>query len=147
MVIWDDAKQKVAMSLEFRTAVRRVRLSRARIIVVLQNSVHVYVFSSPPEKLSVFETADNPLGLCCLSAKLLAFPGRTPGQVQLVETETGNVTIVPAHSSSLRAIEISPDGELMATASETVNAEFNFFLETVWLTPSLGDTDTRFCNQ
>jgi WD40 repeat protein len=95
--------------------------------VVLQNSVHVYVFSSPPEKVSVFETADNPLGLCCLSAKLLAFPGRTPGQVQLVETETGNVTIVPAHSSSLRAIAISPDGELMATASETVNAESNVF--------------------
>lgn len=127
MVIWDDAKQKVAISLEFRTAVRRVRLSRTRIIVVLQNSVHVYVFSSPPEKVSVFETADNPLGLCCLSAKLLAFPGRTPGQVQLVETETGNVTIVPAHSSSLRAIAISPDGELMATASETVNAESNFY--------------------
>lgn len=120
MVIWDDAKQKVALSLEFRTAVRRVRLSRTRIIVVLQNSVHVYVFSSPPEKISVFETADNPFGLCCLTSKLLAFPGRTPGQVQLVETDTGNVTIVPAHSSSLRAIEISPDGELMATASEVV---------------------------
>lgn len=127
MAIWDDAKQKVAISLEFRTAVRRVRLSRTRIIIALQNSVHVYLFSSPPEKVSAFETADNPLGLCCLSAKLLAFPGRTPGQVQLVETETGNVTIVPAHSSSLRAIEISPDGELMATASETVNAESNFW--------------------
>jgi WD repeat-containing protein 45 len=126
VVIWDDAKQKVAISLEFRTAVRRVRLSRARIIVVLQNSVHVYVFSSPPEKVSVFETADNPLGLCCLSTKLLAFPGRTPGQVQLVETETGNVTILPAHSSSLRAIEISPDGELMATASEVVSANISF---------------------
>jgi WD repeat-containing protein 45 len=137
VVIWDDAKQKAAISLEFRTAVRRVRLSRTRIVVVLQNSVHVYVFSSPPEKVSVFETADNPFGLCCLSTKLLAFPGRTPGQVQLVETETGNVTIVPAHSSSLRAIEISPDGELMATASETVIAEFRFGLELVWLTPPL----------
>jgi WD40 repeat protein len=126
VVIWDDAKQKVAISLEFRTAVRRVRLSRTRIIVVLQNSVHVYVFSSPPEKVSVFETADNPLGLCCLSTKLLAFPGRTPGQVQLVETETGNVTILPAHSSSLRAIEISPDGELMVTASEVVSANISF---------------------
>jgi len=119
VIIWDDAKQKPVITLEFRTAVRRVRLSRNRIVVVLQNSVHVYVFSSPPDKLSVSETADNPLGLCCLSPKLLAFPGRTPGQVQLVETATGNVTIVPAHASSLRAIEISPDGEIMATASET----------------------------
>jgi len=119
VIIWDDAKQKPAITLEFRTAVRRVRLSRNRIVVVLQNSVHVYVFSSPPEKVSVSETSDNPLGLCCLCSKLLAFPGRTPGQVQLVENATGNVTIVPAHASSLRAIEISPDGEIMATASET----------------------------
>lgn len=121
MVIWDDAKQKVVISLEFRTAVRRVRLSRTRIVIVLQNTVHVYSFASPPEKISVSETTDNPLGLCCLTAKLLAFPGRTPGQVQLVEIDTGNVTIVPAHASSLRAIEISPDGELMATASDMVD--------------------------
>jgi WD40 repeat protein len=120
-VIWDDAKQKVVITLEFRTAVKRVRLSRNRIVVVLQNSVHVYAFSSPPEKISISETADNPLGLCCLSSKLLAFPGRTPGQVQVIEISTGNVTILPAHASSLRAIEISPDGEIMATASDAVS--------------------------
>ncbi|KFY26081.1 hypothetical protein V493_04290 [Pseudogymnoascus sp. VKM F-4281 (FW-2241)] len=119
VIIWDDAKQKAVITLEFRTAVRRVRLTRQRIVVVLQNSVHVYVFSSPPEKVSISETADNPLGLCCLSSQLLAFPGRTPGQVHLVELETGGVRIIPAHTSPLRAIEISPDGEIMATASET----------------------------
>lgn len=99
---------------------RQVRLTRNRIVVVLQNSVHVYIFSSPPEKVSITETADNPLGLCCLSSKLLAFPGRTPGQVQLVELGSGNVRIVPAHTSALRGIELSPDGEVMATASEVV---------------------------
>jgi hypothetical protein len=50
----------------------------------------------------------------------LAFPGRTPGQVQLVEIERGNVSIIPAHSAALRALELSPDGEILATASETV---------------------------
>ena len=80
----------------------------------------MYAFSSPPEKLSVFETADNPLGLCCLGPKIIAFPGRTPGQVQLVELGTGNVSIIPAHGSPLRAIALSPDGEVLATASETV---------------------------
>lgn len=119
VIIWDDAKQKAVITLEFRTIVRRVRLSRNRIVVVLQNAVHVYAFSSPPEKISISETADNPLGLCCLSSNLLAFPGRTSGQVQLVEIDTGNVRIVPAHTSPLKAIEISPDGEVMATASET----------------------------
>ena len=98
----------------------RVRLSRSRIVVALQNSVHIYAFSSPPEKLSVFETADNFFGLCCLSSKRIVFPGRTPGQVQMVETDTGNVSIIPAHVAPLRALELSADGETLATASETV---------------------------
>ena len=119
VIIWDDAEQKVAIQLPVLTTVRGVRLSRAHIVVVLQNSVRVYKFQSSPELWSVFETADNALGLCCLNAKTLAFPGRTPGQVQLVEISTGNVSIIPAHGSSLRALDISLDGEVLATASET----------------------------
>jgi hypothetical protein len=122
VIIWDDAKQKVAIQLPVLTTVRSVRLSRTHIAIVLQNSVRVYKFQSPPELWAVFETADNPLGLCCLTAKTLAFPGRTPGQVQLVELSTGNVSIIPAHGSSLRAIDISRDGDILATASETVSA-------------------------
>lgn len=119
MIIWDDAKQKVAITLELKTSVLKVRLTRSRIVVVLQNSVHLYAFSSPPTKTSVFETTDNPLGLCCLGSKLVAFPGRSPGKVQLVELESGNVSIIPAHTSALRAMDLSADGQLLATASET----------------------------
>ncbi|MCJ1290443.1 Phosphatidylinositol 3,5-bisphosphate-binding protein [Xylographa carneopallida] len=119
VIIWDDAKQKAVITLEFRTQVHRVRLSRSRIVVALQNSIHMYAFSSPPEKLSVFETADNLNGLCCLGTKIVAFPGNAPGRVQLVEIDTGNVSIIPAHGSPLRAMELSPDGQVLATASET----------------------------
>ncbi|PGH05951.1 SVP1-like protein 2 [Polytolypa hystricis UAMH7299] len=119
LIIWDDARQRVVISLEFRTSVLRVRLSKSRIVVALHNSIHIFAFSTPPQKLSVFETADNPLGLACLGEKLMAFPGRSVGQVQLVELETGNVSIIPAHSSPLRAITLSPDGSVLATASET----------------------------
>ncbi|KAJ5099469.1 phosphatidylinositol 3-5-bisphosphate-binding protein [Penicillium argentinense] len=118
LVIWDDAKQKAAITLEFRTSVLGVRLSKSRIVAALLNSIHVFAFSTPPKKLSVYETTDNPLGLACLGKKLLAFPGRSPGQVQLIELETGNISIIPAHSSPLRAMALSPDGELLATASE-----------------------------
>ena len=121
MIIWDDAKQKAVITLEFRTQVHRVRLSRSRIVVALQNSIHTFAFSSPPEKLSVFETADNLNGLCCLGSKIIAFPGNAIGRVQMVEIDTGNVSIIAAHSSSLRAMELSPDGKVLATASETVN--------------------------
>ena len=120
MIVWDDAKQRAVITLEFRTSVLCVRLSKSRIVVALHNSIHVFAFSTPPKKLSVFETTDNPLGLVCLGNHLVAFPGRSPGQVQLVELETGNVSIIPAHSTPLRAIELSPDGETLVTASETV---------------------------
>lgn len=89
-------------------------------VVALQNSIRVYKFQSKLENEAVYETADNPLGLCCLNARLLVFPGRTPGQVQLVDLATENVSIIPAHGSALRAIAISRDSEVLATASEKV---------------------------
>ncbi|OQE40157.1 hypothetical protein PENCOP_c006G02556 [Penicillium coprophilum] len=119
LVIWDDAKQKAAITLEFRTSVLGVRLSKSKIVAVLLNSVHVFAFSNPPQKLSVFETSDNPLGLACLDQKVLAFPGRSPGQVQMIELETGNISIIPAHTTPLRAMALSPNGKLLATASES----------------------------
>lgn len=120
VIIWDDIKQKSVITLEFRSEIHAVRLSRTRIIVVLIGTVHIYAFSSPPNRLHVFETHDNPLGLVALSTKTLAFPGRTPGHVQLFDLNTGIVNIIPAHSSPLSAITISPQGDLLATASETV---------------------------
>ncbi|KAG5941232.1 hypothetical protein E4U60_000140 [Claviceps pazoutovae] len=118
-VIWDDMKGKIALEITAVSPIRGVQLGRERIIVILQNSVRVYSFSKPPRLLHVYETAENLLGLCSLSHKQLAFPGRTPGQIQLVELATGNVSIIPAHSSALKAIQLSPDGDLLATASET----------------------------
>lgn len=119
VIIWDDAKQKAAVTLELKTSVLRVRLTRKHVAVALQNSVHLYAFSDPPKKLSVFETTDNPLGLSCLGDKILAFPGRSPGKIQLIELATNNVSIIPAHTTSLRALDLSPDGKLLASASET----------------------------
>ena len=136
--MWDDGKQKVAITLELRAQVYRVRLSRSKIVIALQNSIHIYEFSSPPSKLFVFETADNQRGLCCLGSKIVVFPGQTPGKVQLVELSTGNVSILPAHDTALRAMDLSADGEVLATASEKVcgmlrriHAIFNLFQGTL----------------
>lgn len=118
-IIWDDMKGKIALEITALTAVRGVQLGRERIAVILQNSVRLYSFAKPPELLHVYETADNYQGLCCLSEKQLAFPGRTTGQIQIVELSTGNVSIIPAHSSPLRAMQFSLDGSLLASASET----------------------------
>ncbi|ESA43890.1 SVP1-like protein 2, variant [Neurospora crassa OR74A] len=100
LVLWDDKSKK------------------QRIVLVLMDRVQVYQTAKPHPLLSTYETTDNPLGLCCLSSDRIAFPGRAIGHVQLVEVETGNVSIITAHTSALRAMALSQDGELLATASE-----------------------------
>lgn len=118
-IIWDDMKGKVALEITALSQIRSVQLSRTHIAVVLQNSVRVYSFAKPPDLIHVYETTDNFLGLCCLGERKLIFPGRQSGHVKLVDLGTGNVSIIPAHSSALRVIQMSPDGELLATASDT----------------------------
>ncbi|KAI1259568.1 WD40 repeat-like protein [Xylariaceae sp. FL1019] len=118
VIIWDDSKGKVAFEIAALTNVRGVQITRNRVVVVQQNSVRLYAFEKPPKPLGKYETADNFLGLCCLTDKYLVFPGRTPGHVQIVSLDTDSVTILPAHSSALRALQVSADGDLLATASE-----------------------------
>lgn len=95
-------------------------MSSKRIVLALKDRVQVHQTLKPRTLLTTYETADNPLGLCCLSSERIAFPGRTVGHVQVVEVETGSVSIIPAHTSALRAMALSQDGELLATASEMV---------------------------
>jgi WD repeat-containing protein 45 len=118
VIIWDDLKSKTALEITTLTAVRGVALSRRRVAVVLQNSVRVYAFEKQPTPLAKFETADNMNGLVALSDKWLVFPGRTAGQLMVVDLATDNVSIIPAHNSSLQALALSADGEFIATASE-----------------------------
>lgn len=120
VIIWDDSKNKVALEISTLTSVRGVQLSKTRVVVVLQNSVRVYAFEKQPKPMGVWETADNLLGLCCLTDKYLVFPGRQTGHVQVVHLANETVTIITAHTSNLRAIQLSSDGELVATASEKV---------------------------
>ncbi|KAI8966493.1 WD40 repeat-like protein [Daldinia sp. FL1419] len=117
-IIWDDSKGKIGLELATLTAVRGVQISKTRIAVVLQNSVRLYAFQKPPTPLAIYETTSNLLGLCCLTEKYLVFPGRTSGQVHVIQFETGTVSIIPAHTSGLRALQLSSDGDLLATASE-----------------------------
>ncbi|KAM7187399.1 SVP1-like protein 2 [Naviculisporaceae sp. PSN 640] len=118
LILWNESKSRADLEISALTPVRGAQLSRERIILVLQNSVRVYKFAKPPNLLSAYETANNPGGICCLSSRHIAFPGMTTGQVQLVEIATGSVSIIPAHSSALRAMQFSPDGDLLATSSE-----------------------------
>lgn len=116
--IWNDANQVVTTALEFKTPVQRVRISQTHLIVVLLNKVGVYEMKLPPKKVADYETINNPFGLCELRNNIVAFPGRTVGHVKLCDLTSGTVSIIPAHESPLRALALSRNGDMVATASE-----------------------------
>jgi WD40 repeat protein len=116
--IWNDVTKKFTVTMEFKTPVQRVRLSQTHLVVVLLNKVGIYQMQTPPEKLAEYETANNPYGLCELGKSIVAFPGRAIGQVKLFDVTTGNVSIIPAHEGPLRALALSRNGEMVASASE-----------------------------
>ncbi|KAH6644212.1 WD40-repeat-containing domain protein [Boeremia exigua] len=117
--IWNDATQRISTSLEFSTPVQRVRLSKTHLVVVLLNRVNIYHMRIPPAKIADYETAPNPLGLADLAASTLAFPGRAPGQIKLLDLATHHVSIIPAHEAPLRALALSRDCRTLASASES----------------------------
>ncbi|KAK9477569.1 WD40-repeat-containing domain protein [Lipomyces japonicus] len=124
VIIWDDLKNMAAISLDFYLPVLSVLLSRTRIVVCLKTKIYVYTFSSPPVRLSVYETSDNPQGICALQNNILVFPGFTEGHIQIVDLspqgqERSLVSIVRAHKSKIKCLAISHDGSLIASASET----------------------------
>lgn len=123
VMIWDDIKSKCVIELEFRTEVKAVKLRRDRIVVVLENKVFVYTFTQSPQRLHVFETCENPKGLCALSSgentAILVIPSQKPGGILIINLGNPKDTKeTVAHESALSCIAINAEGTLVATTSQ-----------------------------
>jgi WD40 repeat protein len=108
-------------------------LTRHRVVTVLETEVHVYHFNNLNVLTSLYTVA-NPLGLCALSgmgAVVLGCPGTKLGvlHIERIDPAAGaagaagagpgsNSLAVTAHKNALLCIGVSPDGALIATASE-----------------------------
>ncbi|GAA5955019.1 hypothetical protein JCM21900_002762 [Sporobolomyces salmonicolor] len=145
VLVWDDKLGTAVAALEFREDVRGLAARRDRLVVALRRRVILFVLGKGETGIwreGGYETCDNPKGLVALatepSSTLLAFPGRQPGQVQLVQLPPldvhvppfppppshdpttapyPSVSIILAHTTALSALSTTPSGSLIATAS------------------------------
>ncbi|KAG6647822.1 hypothetical protein CIPAW_07G104800 [Carya illinoinensis] len=120
VMIWDDHQGRCIGELSFRSDVRSVRLRRDRIVVVLEQKVYVYNFADL-KLLHQIETISNPKGLCSVSqlatSLVLVCPGLQKGQVRVEHYASKRTKFIMAHDSRIACFALTPDGQLLATAS------------------------------
>lgn len=128
VIVWDEAKGKPNLIVEFPTPILNCGLSKKHLIVALKSQVLVYSFSLQPQLISRFDTTNNEEGILDVllmeTVVRVAFPARTTGQIQILELQADNTTpgstvIVKAHLAKLQTIKMSKSGKLIASASIT----------------------------
>ncbi|KAI3650958.1 hypothetical protein MP228_004439 [Amoeboaphelidium protococcarum] len=116
-------RQSVICELNFVTTVVAVKLNRRRLLVVLENSVHVYDISNM-KLLHTIDTSPNPRGVIAMASSsencYVAYPANNlTGEVLIFDANTlQTVNIIQAHKSTLSYLAMNQDGSLLATSSE-----------------------------
>ena len=121
VMIWDDHQNRCIGELSFRSEVKAVRMSRERVVVVLEYKIYVYNFADL-NLLHSIETVSNPKGLCALCADsrlcVLVCPGLQKGHLRVELFDISRTTLIAAHESALSCVTLNLDGSRLATASE-----------------------------
>ncbi|KAK4950684.1 Phosphatidylinositol 3,5-bisphosphate-binding protein [Elasticomyces elasticus] len=142
VVFWDCVAGKEVTRLDFYESVLGVRLSSQWMCVLLHSRTLLFEYqtlqlpSPRPDSSSVDDTQDeqpprgpnklkslhptspNPHALACLTNSLLVLPAQTTGQIQIIPLPSGSKRVLRAHNTTIRALALSPDSSLLATASE-----------------------------
>ncbi|KAF8730143.1 hypothetical protein HU200_017114 [Digitaria exilis] len=123
LCLFNTKKEASKKDLNFKTSILAVRLSRKRLIVVLQHRSYIYDLNSTTI-LEEIETVPNMKGLCAFAPNseecYLALPASTSKGSALVYKASKPELIcqIDAHQAPLAAMVFSSDGMYLATASE-----------------------------
>lgn len=134
--ILNTKRQSTICELTFPTDILNVHLNRRRLVVVLSMAVYVYDISNM-KLLHIIDTSVNPDGLCALASTsdecFMVYATcnegthetsgntspRTSSSVVVYNLHTLTmVNVVPAHRSRIACLALSPNGSVLATASE-----------------------------
>lgn len=125
---WDTVQDQLLTSLDVSEPITGLRITTKYLIIILERRAVCMEYSlsektgriAPSIVRGVYETSTNPHGLCCVSGDTIALPGLTSGQAQVLDSQAKRKRVIAAHNSPLRAMALSKDGQLLATAGENV---------------------------
>lgn len=86
------------------------------VLVLLQ--FKAILLSESLEVLRQFSTADNAYSLGVITSECVCLPDVSPGTVSIYSINRTQPLLISAHNHKLRSLAMSPDGALVATASE-----------------------------
>eukprot|EP00656_Telonema_subtile_P012430 TRINITY_DN16259_c0_g1_i4.p1 TRINITY_DN16259_c0_g1~~TRINITY_DN16259_c0_g1_i4.p1 ORF type:complete len:224 (+),score=68.85 TRINITY_DN16259_c0_g1_i4:154-825(+) len=125
--IWNTKTDLQLQELSYDLAVLAIKMNMKRLVVVLENKLHIHDLGSL-KTLMVVHTEPNPRGLCALSPNndhwehcYMAYPNSSSeGEVTIYDALGLQIqTILSAHQGVLANLAFSIDGALLATCSET----------------------------
>lgn len=148
VVFWDCVIDQEVNRFDFYEPVHGLRLSRRYMVVILEERTVVFEYreleprqeATPPPDMSesadtmtgdaelrkgpnalkaCHATSPNAFALACLRHDSLVLPAQAAGQIQLIPLAGGSKRVMKVHNSALRCMTLSPDGTVLATASET----------------------------
>jgi len=108
----------------YTSKILAVKMNRARLVVCLEESLFIHNIRDMKVLHTIRETPPNKYGLCALSTDsdhcYLAYPGHSSvGELQIFDAlNLASTSMIPAHSGQLAAIQFSPSGTRIATASD-----------------------------
>ncbi|KHJ79184.1 hypothetical protein OESDEN_21176 [Oesophagostomum dentatum] len=107
---------------KFIKSVLNVKLNRDRVVVCLEDSIHIYVLKDMKLLHTILDTPLNRLGLIDLSpagSSLIAYPASAEaGSVHIFDCmNLSAVNTFTAHDGPLACLKFNADGTMIATAS------------------------------
>ncbi|XP_013195511.1 WD repeat domain phosphoinositide-interacting protein 4 [Amyelois transitella] len=130
LMLLDDQQRAFKAEVVFKSPIRALRARRDKVAVVLTSSIQVLALPSF-QRVALLRTPSTVRPLCALttnpdSPQLLAAPAHRKGSLQLLDitravigSQSSSIpAVVGIHQTDLVCVTLSPNGSMVATASE-----------------------------